>query len=411
MIYGPRNAHYDEDLGPVMLSDWVHESYHDLIPTLMAPFPEQQIPPSQNNLINGLNPYVGYKANVSRYAFTSGKSYRLRLINAACSATQKFTIDKHTFLVIANDFVPIEPYETDHITLAVGQRSDVIVQAWMKPGSAVWMRSWIAPCSQREGQTEAKAAIYYDGADPRLFPKSLPGPNAYNEYCGNDDLALTTPFYPITPPAPSVESVIPITAQSNGTHLLWYMAGRTFRTNYNDPDLLEAKIGNLDFPYIENVHNYGSNSSIVFVVENTGWMPHPMHLHGHNMFILAEGKCDDKTVFGGTPPFIAEDNPDPYSFGSCWNGTVTNPQNPQRRDTQQLLPGHYIVVQWNQDNPGVWPFHCHLTWHGSAGFFMNLLERPDDVRQLRIPNTMAQTCREWADWTGTNVVNQLDDGL
>jgi FtsP/CotA-like multicopper oxidase with cupredoxin domain len=41
---------------------------------------------------------------------------------------QKFTIDGHNFTVIANDFVPINPYTTDVITLGVGQRSDVIVR-------------------------------------------------------------------------------------------------------------------------------------------------------------------------------------------------------------------------------------------------------------------------------------------
>jgi FtsP/CotA-like multicopper oxidase with cupredoxin domain len=40
---------------------------------------------------------------------------------------QKFTLDGHNFTVIANDFIPINPYSTNVITLGVGQRSDVIV--------------------------------------------------------------------------------------------------------------------------------------------------------------------------------------------------------------------------------------------------------------------------------------------
>lgn len=54
----------------------------------------------------------------------------------------------------------------------------------------------------------------------------------------------------------------------------------TSRIDYNDPIMLEAKLGHLDFPYIENVHNYGSNSSLRFIIENTGEQPHPMHMHG-----------------------------------------------------------------------------------------------------------------------------------
>lgn len=359
VVYGPTNAPYDADLGPIMLGDWVHTYYHDLVDELMAPFPNAKIPASQNVLINGLNPYYGAKSPITKFSVHSGKRYRLRLISTACSATQKFTIDDHTFLVISNDFVPVVPYETDHITLTVGQRSDVIVLFDKPPTTSIWMRSYIAPCSEAEGQTEAKAAIFYENANTNTLPLSSPGPNAYNTYCGNEDLALTKPYYPIAPPAPEsgYSEVIPISAQTNGTHLLWYMRGRTFRTNYNDPILLSSRSGNLDFPAIANVHNYGSNSSILFVVENTGPMPHPMHLHGHNMFVLAEGECrDNNFVFNRTDgkPEANIEFPE-YEYGNCWDGHVTNRENPQRRDVQMLMPGGYIVVQWVQDNPGVWP--------------------------------------------------------
>ena len=64
-----------------------------------------------------------------------------------------------------------------------------------------------------------------------------------------------------------------------------------------------------------------------------------MHLHGHNMYILHEGD-------------------------GFWDGkSITNPQNPQRRDVQMLRPGGHIVAQYDADNPGVWPFHCHIAWH------------------------------------------------
>ena len=43
-----------------------------------------------------------------------------------------------------------------------------------------------------------------------------------------------------------------------------------------------------------------------------------------------------------------------------WDGNLVNPQNPQRRDTQILQANGYMVVQLTADNPGVWPFHCHI---------------------------------------------------
>ena len=74
-----------------------------------------------------------------------------------------------------------------------------------------------------------------------------------------------------------------------------------------------------------------------------------MHLHGHNMFVLSEGV--------GT-----------------WDGSsVVNGANPQRRDVQLLQPNGYLVVQIDADNPGVWPFHCHIAWHVSAGLYVNIM--------------------------------------
>lgn len=118
-----------------------------------------------------------------------------------------------------------------------------------------------------------------------------------------------------------------------------------------------------------------------------------MHMHGHNMHILAAGT-------------------------GYWDGTITNPSNPQRRDVQLLEnavsdtePG-YIVVQIDADNPGVWPFHCHIAWHVSAGLYINMLERPDKIRHdMDIPSVMAQTCRDWSAWTGENIPNEIDSGL
>ena len=116
------------------------------------------------------------------------------------------------------------------------------------------------------------------------------------------------------------------------------------------------------------------------------------HRHGHNFYVLAEGS--------GT-----------------WDGHITNAANAQRRDTQLLKPAPapdtpaYIVVQIDADNPGVWPFHCHIAWHVSGGLYVNILERPADLAEANIPMVLAQTCRDWWKWTGANVVDQIDSGL
>ena len=58
-------------------------------------------------------------AGLAKFEFTTGKTHRLRLINGGSEGTQRFTIDNHTMTVIANDFVPVKPYETNVVTLGV----------------------------------------------------------------------------------------------------------------------------------------------------------------------------------------------------------------------------------------------------------------------------------------------------
>jgi len=99
----------------LLSNDWFHKDYFTLVEKVMAPAAENQPPPiSNNNLINGkmnypcANSTTGTKctpnAGVSKFSFESGKSYRLRLINAGAEGMQKFSIDGHKLTVFANDF-------------------------------------------------------------------------------------------------------------------------------------------------------------------------------------------------------------------------------------------------------------------------------------------------------------------
>ncbi|KAH9907554.1 Cupredoxin [Xylariomycetidae sp. FL2044] len=467
VVFGPNHVDYDIDLGPVVVSDYYHEYYK----VIEKGFLEQRVnvTASDNNLINGKNSYELDGAPLASFNFTSGKIIRLRLVNPSSFAVEKISIDGYNMTIFANDYVPIEPYETDVVTLAAGQRTDVLVNATGQPTDAVWLRAYKPPnCSPgKPGSYEAKAAIFYEDADRTQAPTTLPGPNAYDHYCGNDPLSLTVPVLPLTPGEPNVTEILPIELRPNGSSNLWYMANRTFRVDYNDPVLLDVQGGQLDFPWIRSVHNYGNNQSLRFVIQNTGEQPHPMHLHGHNFWVLQEGSCaDNETVFPhGQPPFAHVLNPEQISelngavtskrgiqvaradqyleareakfwrgpnsvvtganpneagsnstliggYGSCWDGSIVNPDNPQRRDVQMLLPNSYIVLQWNQDNPGIWPLHCHIAWHLAAGYNWMVLERPDDIMtEMNIPDIMQQTCTDWDAWTSDHVVGQIDDGL
>lgn len=110
-----------------------------------------------------------------------------------------------------------------------------------------------------------------------------------------------------------------------------------------------------------------------------------MHIHGYNFYLLHEGDGQ-------------------------WDGTILRPNNPTRRDVATVRPYGHLVLQFDNNNPGVWPFHCHTAWHAGGGFFANFVAQPEKVMQYRIPNTIAQTCRDWGAWTDTHVPDQIDSG-
>ena len=135
--------------------------------------------------------------------------------------------------IIANDFVPIEPYETNVVTLGIGQRSDVLVKANLPSDSVVWMRSDISNTCSLTHQPHALAAIYYNKADTSLTPNTTATPYS-DAHCGNDPLSSTTPFFPFPATSnPATTQTVDITFGANATgYNVFFMNGESFRANY-----------------------------------------------------------------------------------------------------------------------------------------------------------------------------------
>lgn len=80
-----------------------------------------------------------------------------------------------------------------------------------------------------------------------------------------------------------------------------------------------------------------------------------------------------------------------------------------RRDTILIPPYGFAAIQFEMDNPGIWPFHCHVAWHLSGGQSMNIMYRPDDI--LTLPEGYTdRTCVDWDYYSSNNVVDQIDAG-
>ena len=405
VIHGPKHEEYDIDVGPIILEDWFHADYFTLINGTM----NGRFPPSNNNLINGRMNYPCAEtslpctpnAGISKFKFESGKKHLLRLVNAGAEGNQKFSIDGHMLKVIALDFIPVEPYMTNVVTLAIGQRTDVIVEAIGNPGDAFWMRSQLAQgfrCTLTDGiSPNALAAVYYEDANTDAIPESTSDvTQAQLQQCKNDPITLGIPLCKIPVEEPDHVERVDMLFQSNGSHFVWFMNNSPYRGDFNAPILLKAKLGETDFKPEWNVYEFPDAKHVRIVLVNHAMIGgHPMHLHGHDFHVLAEGHGE-------------------------WDGVITNAGNTIRRDTH-LMPNarlvdnvtepSYMVIQYVQDNPGVWPLHCHLAWHVSGGLFMQILENADEIKKRDFGAEQFDLCDSWDAFSALNILNQIDSGL
>ena len=63
---------------------------------------------------------TGGNGVLSQIQFTAGKKHLIRLVNTGINNFLHVGIDQHTMTVVADDFIPIQPYSTQSVTLTVG---------------------------------------------------------------------------------------------------------------------------------------------------------------------------------------------------------------------------------------------------------------------------------------------------
>jgi len=91
-----------------------------------------------------------------------------------------------------------------------------------------------------------------------------------------------------------------------------------------------------------------------WLLQNDTPLPHPVHLHGHDFWVVG------------------------YGSGSG-AGVTLNLDNPIRRDTHTVDAGGYTIIAFPADNPGAWLMHCHIPFHISGGLGVQFLERPSEI--------------------------------
>jgi FtsP/CotA-like multicopper oxidase with cupredoxin domain len=299
----------------------------------------------------------------------------------------KFSIDNHTLQVIAADLVPITPYSTTVLDIGIGQRYDLIVTAdQASVADNFWLRAIPqSACSDVDNADDIKGIIYYGDS------LSTPETTGYDyvDSC-SDETSNIVPYLSKTVGGSSETDLETASVAFNSDQLFrWYLNSTTMVAEWDNPALLQILDGVTTFDTSDAVIELPDADEWIYVViQTTLGVPHPIHLHGHDFYILAQDS--------GT-----------YSASS----TTLNLSNPPRRDTAMLPSSGYLVLAFQTDNPGAWLMHCHIGWHTSEGFALQFVERYDEIAGITDADTVRSNCDAWSTFQEESGIEQEDSGV
>ncbi|KAE8355939.1 Cupredoxin [Aspergillus coremiiformis] len=384
VIHGPATADYDEDLGVLFLSDWSHRTFNE---GYMNQLTVPGTPVIHTGLLNMTNVWTNNNSHIVGKRFRTevdpGKRYRIRLVNAAMNTHFRFSIDHHNLTVIANDFVPIVPFTTDNVAIGMGQRYDIIVEANQLVDN-YWIRSVPqSSCSNIPAGDNIKGILHYDGADEATEPSTSKWDYGDDIQCQDMAMSDLVPWVPLDAQISNATSIgdpaVPARVGNPGL-FLWTVGGRTFNVSWRNPTLQSAMIPGMNstFPDIGTIELSTANQWAIFIITTSRAIPHPIHLHGHDFYILAQGA------------------------GTFSTNTTLKTHNPPRRDVALLPAKGYLVIAFPADNPGAWLLHCHMGFHSSSGFAQQIVERRSEFGKFFNARVLKETCDAWDDYAAVN---------
>ncbi|KAJ8753844.1 hypothetical protein K2173_000098 [Erythroxylum novogranatense] len=376
---------------PIMLGEWWKANAVDVENEALATGGAPNI--SDAYTING-RPGDLYNCSTSpiyELDVIPGETYLLRIINAALNNQLFFKVANHRLRVVGIDASYTNPYDTDVVVTGPGQTVDALLTADQSWGSYYMAAS---PYVSTEGvefdNSTTRGLLVYHGSTstspvmPQM-PATNDTPTAYTFYSNITGLVGGPHWVPVPT---KIDEHMFVTVNLGlsqcgtnttcdgpfGARLSASMNNHSFQIP-TTLSMLQAFFFNVngvyttDFPdnppivfdYTNAINSFDTsllfapkrtsvkllkyNSNVQIIMQNTaliGVESHPIHIHGFNFHVLAQG-------FGNYDPV---NGPSKFNF-----------YNPQVRNTIAVPVGGWAVIRFTANNPGVWLVHCHLDVH------------------------------------------------
>ncbi|KAJ1850109.1 ferroxidase fet3 [Coemansia sp. RSA 2708] len=372
--------------------DWYTAMFDERMDETLDPTKPFPPPPSfPYALINGVN--ANYTETMR---FAADSVYRVRLVNMATTEWFKFSMPGHEMHVIEADGVYSDPFLTDGLTIAPGQRYSVLVRAHASDrlnyqylveiyASFIPRLAGLNP-RYHAGLIEYQKDAPLVGSDKEELLDQLPEdvPLAWNW-----DIELKAlSRQPVLPVTRQIEIVIGGALFSDG--ITRDLINNVSYVPPKVPTLYSAlSLGDL----ANNASLYGPNSNVIVIdhmeyvellIQNPSRLPHPIHLHMTTFQVVEYGPASDDVIIsqGATPPKI----PAPVRSFDRW---------PMERDTIVVPPMQYAKVRFHAQDGFVAYGHCHLQVHLRMGMAFTLVVAPDVMQKtMTIPPSMYELCRK-----------------
>nr|KYP45700.1 Laccase-8 [Cajanus cajan] len=361
---------------PILLGEWWKDDVMEI--------DSQVLPPSDAFMINGLpgDLYNCSQEGMFKLKVKAGKTYLLRIINTNLITQVFFKLANHNFTVVAIDAVYTPPLVTDVVVAGPGQTTDVLLEANQPIGSYYMAASVYYSTTAAFDNTTARGLVVYQGSQSASPP--MPLMPVYNDTKTANKFYTNLTGLPIGPhwaacPDQVDQSLFMVfgvnleRCHKNGTCLGPF--GFNFSASINNESfVLPSDVGvsmleafykgvsgvytrdfpngppyefdytspntSLDFTRIfahksTKVKRVRFNSTVEIVLQSTSFLDvenHPMHLHGFNFYVLAQG-------YG--------------NYNATRDREKFNLVNPQMRNTIGVPRGGWAVIRFKANNPGI----------------------------------------------------------
>ncbi|KAJ4784139.1 Laccase [Rhynchospora pubera] len=354
-------------------------------------------PPADAFIING-HPGPLYNCSANDFyqiSVVPGKTYLLRLINAALNMEQFFSISNHKMTIVEADAEYTKPQIVDHIMLGPGQTYNVLVKA-DQPIAKYEMA--LGPYMSAQNTTFQNISsigyFHYSGAAINSLTQQALLPQFNNNQIVSSNLnglrSLNVTNLPLeidTNLFFTIELNVQKCNRQNPNKTCQGANGGIFAASMNNVSFVKPTISLLqayynminglytsDFPGVPlkiydfvngapnnipnntnsligtKVHVLEYGSKIQLILQDTGTVStenHPIHLHGFSFHLVGSGS-------GNYNPATAQ----------------LNLVDPPYINTIGVPVGGWAAIRFIADNPGVWFMHCHLEVHMSWGLAM-----------------------------------------